>query len=77
MSRVLLFDRPNLTDQVLAGRIVFSDGSAVPFGELPNDGKTGLEVRFKSRTVRWLRVEITQVSAGTQSAGLAEIAVFR
>ena len=77
ISRVMLFDRPNPTDQVLAGRIVLSDGGSVPFGELANDGKTGLEVHFGERTVRWLRVEITQVSPSTQNAGLAEIAVFR
>ena len=32
VSRVLLFDRPNLVDQVTSGKIVFSDGSEIGFG---------------------------------------------
>jgi alpha-glucosidase (family GH31 glycosyl hydrolase) len=77
VSRLLLYDRPNLTDQVLAGRIVFSDGRTIPFGELPNDGKTPVSLVFPPRVIRWLRLEINRVSATTQNAGIAEIGVFR
>jgi hypothetical protein len=77
VSRVVLFDRPNLVDQVLGGRIVLSDGSAIPFGALPNDGKIPVNLKFPTRQIRWLRVEITAVSATTQNAGLAEIGAFQ
>jgi alpha-glucosidase (family GH31 glycosyl hydrolase) len=77
VSRVLLFDRPNLVDQVTSGRIVFSDGSTIPFGELPNDGKNAVNLSFTPREIRWLRIEITGVSPTTQNAGLSEIGVFK
>lgn len=77
VGHMLLFDRPNLDDQILAGRIVFSDGGVVPFGELPNDGKTPVSLTFPPRVIRWLRVEVTRVSGSTQNAGIAEIGVFR
>lgn len=77
VGHVLLYDRPNQDDQVLGGRIVFSDGGVVPFGELPNDGKTPVSLSFQPRLIRWLRLEITEVSASTQNAGIAEIGVFR
>jgi alpha-glucosidase (family GH31 glycosyl hydrolase) len=77
VSRVVVFDRPNLVDQVTSGRIIFSDGSVVPFGELPNDGKNAVNLSFTSRKIRWLRVEITGVTPTTQNAGLSEIGVFR
>jgi alpha-glucosidase (family GH31 glycosyl hydrolase) len=77
ISRVALYDRPNDADQVLGGQLVFSDGSAMPFGELANDGKTPTVVSFTSRQVRWLRVEISKVKPGTKNAGLGEIAAFK
>jgi alpha-glucosidase (family GH31 glycosyl hydrolase) len=76
-SEVALYDRPNEYDQVLAGRLVFSDGSVVPFGELANDGATPTILRFAPKTVRSMRVEITKVSPSTKYAGLAEVAVFK
>ncbi len=77
ISRVALYDRPNDVDQVLGGQLVFSDGSAVPFGELPNDGKIPAIVTFAPKQVRWMRVEIGKVKPGTKNAGLGEIAVFK
>jgi hypothetical protein len=77
ISRVALYDRPNDVDQVLGGQVVFSDGSTVPFGELPNDGKTPAIIKFGSKQVRWLRVEVTKVKPGTKNAGLGEIAAFK
>jgi hypothetical protein len=76
-SEVVLYDRPNEYDQVLAGRLVFSDGSVIPFGQLANDGATPAIVRFSPKTARSIRVEITKVSQSTKYAGLAEIAVFK
>jgi hypothetical protein len=76
-SEVALYDRPNENDQVLAGRLVFDDGSVIPFGELANDGKTPTIVKFPSKTAKWMRVEITKVSDSTKYTGLAEVGVFK
>ncbi len=77
VDHVALYDRPNLTDQVTAGVLTFSDGSTLPFGPLPNDGKTPLDLRFPAKTITSLTFKVTAVRPGTQNAGLSEIAVFR
>ena len=76
IKRVLLYDRPNLDDQVLAGKLTFSDGSTQDVGALPNDGQTPFEIIFPEKEITWVKFEITQTSASTKNAGLAEIAVF-
>ncbi|MBK8979905.1 MAG: hypothetical protein IPM29_28745 [Planctomycetes bacterium] len=77
VERVLLFDRPNLLDQVTSGMLVFSDGSTVRTGELPDDAAQGLEVAFAPRTVKWLAFFVSTAKAGSPNIGLAEIAVLR
>ena len=77
IDRVSLYDRPNLTDQVTAGTLTFSDGSSVSVGALPNDGRTPAEVRFPAKTVTWVKFTISSVKDGTQNAGLSEIGVFK
>jgi hypothetical protein len=74
--RVLLYDRPNPNDQVLAGTLTFSDGSSLPVGELPNDGRAPAEVTFPPKRFTWLRFDVTQCSPSTKNAGLAELGVF-
>jgi LmbE family N-acetylglucosaminyl deacetylase len=75
VSRVVLHDRPNPDDQVLAGELRFSDGSVVAFGPLANDG-AATPVSFPSRSVDSLEVRITAVAAATTAIGLAEVQVF-
>ena len=77
IDRILLYDRPNTTDQITTGEIAFSDGTTLPVGELPNDASKPFELRFPSKTVTSLTFQVTGVKAGTENAGLAEIAVFR
>jgi len=73
VSSVVLYDRPNLTDHVLSGTLLFSDGSSIAVGALPNDG-TGLSVIFSSRTVTWVTFRVD--SAVGTDIGLAEIEVY-
>lgn len=75
-GRVLLFDRPNKWDHILEGRLILSDGTVLPVGELPDDGKTPLEVRFTPRRLKWLILVITRVSEKTGWTGLSEIGVY-
>jgi hypothetical protein len=77
IDRVWLFDRPNNLDQVTAGMLVFSDGSTLTTGPLPDDAKKGLEVSFEPKTVNWLIFVVTGVKKGSPNIGLAEIAVFK
>jgi len=73
ISRVILYDRPNLTDQVLAGNLTFSDGSSVSVGTLPNAAQ-GLLVSFAAKTVTWLQFTVTKAQG--QNIGLAEIQFY-
>ena len=77
INRVWLFDRPNPLDQVTSGMLVFSDGSTLTTGALPDDGKQGLEVSFAPKTVKWLLFVVTGAKEGSPNIGLSEIAVFR
>ena len=73
ISRFVLHDRINASDQILGGTLRFSDGSSVVVGPLPNDG-TGLTTNFAPRTVTWIRFDVTNARGG--AAGLAEWEVF-
>lgn len=77
ISEVALYDRPNLDDQILAGRLVFSDGTTIPFGELPNDAAAPAIIHFSPKTTQTLRIEITNVSSTTRNTGLSEIGIFK
>lgn len=71
---VVLYDRPNLDDQITAARLVFSDGDVVAVGALANNG-SGVTVPFSARTTTSIRLEVTAVSDTTSSIGLAEFQV--
>ena len=71
---VVLFDRPNLDDQILAGTLTFSDGTVLSFGELPNAGEPGLTVTLPSPiTTTSILMTVTSVSSTTLNIGLSEI----
>jgi hypothetical protein len=76
IDRVQLFDRPNDLDQVTSGMLVFSDGSTISTGALPDNAQKGLEISFAPKTVRWLIFAVNGTKPGTLNIGLAEIAVF-
>lgn len=56
---------------------VFSDGSSIRAGELPDDARQGLEVKFHEKRVRWLIFAVNEVKPGSPNIGLSEPAVFR
>ncbi len=76
IDRVWLFDRPNSLDQITSGLLVFSDGSTLKTGPLPDDGRRGLEVVFPARQAEWLAFFVTGVKKSTANIGLSEMAVF-
>lgn len=69
LNKVTLYDRPNTTDNISAGRLDFSDGTFVNVGALPTDG-SALEVVFPTRSVTWVKFIVT-TGAGF-AVGLAE-----
>ncbi len=74
ITQVVLYDRPNADDNVLAGTLTFSNGASVAVGALPNTSGA-LTVNFSQRSVTWVRFTVNQVSANTYNVGLAEIEV--
>jgi hypothetical protein len=77
INRIWLFDRPNThADQVTAGKLIFSDGSSINVGELPDDASAAKEISFLPKKITWLKFVVTSVKPQTQNIGLAEIAVF-
>jgi hypothetical protein len=76
VDKVWLFDRPNNLDQITSGMLVFSDGTTLNTGALPDDAKQGREVSFAPKTVTWLAFIVTGAKQGSPNIGLSEIAVF-
>jgi hypothetical protein len=75
INKVVLFDRPNLGDQITGATLVFSDGTSVAVGALNDDG-TATTVNFSNRTVTSVRMDVTAARAGSLNVGLAELQVF-
>jgi hypothetical protein len=73
LSQIVLYDRPNLNDNVQAGTLLFSDGSTISVGTLPNNGQ-GYPVTFATKAVAWVRFTVTQ--AVGNNSGLAEFQTF-
>jgi len=71
LNRVVLHDRPNLDDHVLAGTLTFSDGSTVAVGRLSNEG-TATTVTFPPREVTSVRFTVGSVADSTWATGLSE-----
>jgi len=76
LGSVVLFDRPNTSDQVTAGTLTFSDGSTVAVPALDNAG-AGVTVTFPARSTTSLRFTVTGVSASTGNVGLAELQAWQ
>ncbi|MEI7956190.1 MAG: hypothetical protein WCJ66_13565 [Verrucomicrobiota bacterium] len=77
IDRICLFDRRNDLDQIRSGMLFFSDGTSIKVGELPDDARKGLEIKFQAKRVKWLIFAVNEVKPSSQNIGLAEISVFR
>jgi LmbE family N-acetylglucosaminyl deacetylase len=75
VDRVVLYDRPNLSDNILSATLSFSDGSTLAVGPL-NNGGDGTEYTFPPKVINSLTMTVNTVSITTQNIGLAEIEVF-
>lgn len=77
VNRIRLYDRPNSTDQITSGKLIFSDGTSISVGVLPNGDRTPLEIKFPSKTITSVTFRVTGVKPKSEHAGLAEFEVFR
>ena len=75
VTQVVLYDRPNLNDQITSATITFSDGSSLAVGPLNNNG-TATTYSFPAKVITGLRMTVTGVSSTTASVGLSEIQVY-
>jgi hypothetical protein len=73
VDKIVLFDRPNLSDNVLSGTLTFSDGTSIVVGQLANDG-TGNTISFAAKTITWVKFTIN--GAVGSNIGLSEFQVF-
>ncbi len=72
LNRVVLFDRPNTSDNITSATLTFSDGSTVAVPALAANG-AATSVTFAARTTTSLRLTVTGVSGTTSNIGLAEL----
>jgi hypothetical protein len=72
VAEVELYDRPNRLENVLAGRLLFDDGTTVAVPPLPPDGSVW-RTNLPPRSVRSLTFHIDGIQGS--NAGLARIAV--
>jgi LmbE family N-acetylglucosaminyl deacetylase len=75
INQVVLFDRPNLSDQITSATLNFSDGATITTGALDNAG-SGIIINFTPLIANRLRVTVTTVSGATVNVGLSEIEVY-
>jgi glycosyltransferase involved in cell wall biosynthesis/LmbE family N-acetylglucosaminyl deacetylase len=73
VNKIILYDRPNLQDNITRATLTFSDGSSISVGALPNNGG-GYEIKFAAKTVEW--VKLTVDAARGENTGLSEFEVY-
>ena len=75
LQELVVRDRAQTADHVSAAKVMFSDGSSLGIGALPDDGSPSA-FKFPARSVTSLTFTITGVSPETTNAGLAELEVY-
>jgi hypothetical protein len=75
LNRVVLYDRPNASDQITGGTLTFSEGSTLAVTALDNSGKA-TTFTFPARVTSGLRLTVTTVSGTTKNVGLAELQAY-
>ncbi|MEY3786202.1 MAG: hypothetical protein RLZ75_407, partial [Pseudomonadota bacterium] len=75
VNQVVLYDRPNLTDQITSLTLTFSDGTTITSGALENSGER-VAINFTPLLTHSVKVTATTVSGTTVNVGLSEIEVY-
>lgn len=74
IDEIVLFDRPNSSDNVNAGTLTFSDGSSISVTGIDAFG-AGKEVTFPAKTVTWVKFTATGGTSGNN--GLSEFQAWQ
>ncbi len=75
IDRIIIHDRPNLSDQITSATLTFSDGSSIDVGALDNTG-AGYVITFTPKVISSMLMTIDTVGIATDNIGLAEIQVI-
>lgn len=73
INKIILYDRPSADEHIASGKLLFSDGTMVWVGEIPNDG-TAKVVSFAAKTVTSVRFVTTDGDG--KDLGFSEIEVY-
>ncbi|MGZ9585630.1 DUF7402 domain-containing protein [Paenibacillus marinisediminis] len=73
INQVVIYDRINLDDHAMQGKLIFSDGTTIEVNDIPNDG-LDKRVTFDTKQVNWVKFEVTKGSGA--NVGLSEIQVY-
>jgi LmbE family N-acetylglucosaminyl deacetylase len=76
INRIVLWDRGNPNDWMQGATITFSDGSAPFYIPAIDNQARSCVFDFSARTVTWIRLTVTAVSALTSGVGLAEFEAY-
>ena len=73
INRIVLFDRPNATDQIIRAELQFSDGTSIAVDDIPNNGCEKV-ISFSTKQVTWVKLVVNE--ANGENIGLSEIEVY-
>ena len=73
ISRIILYDCPDISSHTAAGTLSFSDGTSIDVNLIANDGAPKV-VDFDSKRVSWIRFQVTDGEG--ENLGLSEIEVL-
>jgi len=75
IEKILLWDRANLIDQVMGGKIEIDQHDVMTFGGLDNSGKVPLEVNIESVVCNNIRIKITGIGS-SHNVGFSEVRII-
>ena len=72
-NRIVLYDRPDLDENILKAKLTFSDGSHIKVGPLNKNGSATV-IDFEKKTFSWVNLKVQEAEGC--NAGLAEFEVY-
>src|SRR5690554_6045344 len=73
ISKIILYDRPDLESHSAGGDLIFSDGTKIGVLAIPNDGEPRV-IKFDEKTVKWVEFRVNDAQGSY--VGLSEIEVY-
>ncbi|WP_312336602.1 DUF7402 domain-containing protein [Anaerospora hongkongensis] len=74
VNKIVLYDRPNLKDNIISATLSFSDGTWIDTGPLPNNGSS-YEILFAPKSINWVKLTVTKATG--ENVGLSEFEVYQ